>query len=142
MPPATSDQLLRLLVENAYLVYDSCMVGNPAPKIAERYEAIANPKPGDLVLEVTAGIPRSSGVWDREAIGYLEKVTTERIDALADEKWDEAAEGRPCPTEDCWYVRSLATNTPTRWVNCRFIKVYERRPRPTFGADPPKPEEP
>ena len=110
-------EIIRLLAVSAYYAWYNCLVGSPAPRIAELYRELSNPKVGDLVLE-TSTFGRRFG--RPPTIGRLAKVSREHVNA---EGWEEDADG-PLPFDTFWYLTNL-DGEEERWSNCTFIKVLE-----------------
>ena len=71
MPELLPIEIIRALYASAHVGYMNCMVGNPAPIVADRGARCTKPKPGDMVIEVSCG-PR---YWNseelRSCIGWL-----------------------------------------------------------------------
>jgi hypothetical protein len=92
-----------------YAAYRNCIVGDPAPLVRAYYERATNPRPGDLVVEVTSFLRRFR--LDDEphtAVGRLVSVDRDA---------------------DVWVIASLSAPDaqPTRWANCEWV---------AFPADP------
>jgi hypothetical protein len=105
-----------LLAASAKQVYNSCLVGNPAPSVARRLELLQHPRPGDLVLEISA-----LGVRGREpVVGRL--IGTAKL-SLESPDWDVDADG-PLPLIDYWFIETVFGELQT-WENCKFIRVFE-----------------
>jgi len=131
-------RLLKLIAINAHAAYNSCLVGNPAPRVEAMYQRMITPEPGDLVLE-TSTIWR----WARDSdavacdqlpgLGILKRRALEPImDRAAFD--DMHAHGdywvRPdetlddLPKETVYYIEPLDGTVPEyRWVNANFIRV-------------------
>ena len=123
--------LLDLLITNAYCVWSSQLIGADIPSVHQRFEMIKNPRPGDLVMEVsTIGFREH----DRIRIGYLVKVVREKCpvpDGMTDAEYrGEFEPDEELPTETVHYIRLLvdgADGAECRWTNARFIRVVEDR---------------
>ncbi|MEU3507658.1 hypothetical protein ABZ733_06980 [Streptomyces longwoodensis] len=109
-------------------LHSAVLVGNPAPKVAAMYARMTDPRPGDLVMEIT-----SSGRRDIDAkikgFGILIDHREEWM--TTDEEWtamlaedpglcDEAGRSH----DHAWYVQyGPAPEDVCRWVNCEFIAI-------------------
>jgi len=117
------DRLLELLAINAYVAYRNTLIGNPSTATKRYYERVSNPKPGDLVLEITN---RGARVIDR--IGRLLSVGVENPppEEVSEDDYDEAEWGRPWPPyqERTWRIETL-DGREFRWWNANFIVIPE-----------------
>jgi len=52
-PPIIDRPTKRLIAQIVWELWNSVLVGSPAPKIQERYERMHNPQWGDLVVEMS-----------------------------------------------------------------------------------------
>lgn len=109
------ERMARLLAASAYLLYRSCDVGNPAPSVRRRLMQIVSPRPGDLVLEISA-----LGAKRDPALGRL----VGRGELPIGGEWDEEVEKRPRPLEEFWFIETLHGELQ-KWNDCRFIRVFE-----------------
>jgi hypothetical protein len=94
---------------------------------------MTSPQSGDLVLIGSA--PSGKPV---ELVGTLVEIERLRIDRGwgDDGTWDEEAEGRPCPTEPIYVLRTLDGGT-FRWENVSVHALPLRRfPARTMIDDP------
>jgi hypothetical protein len=134
--PASPNQVAYLLCCAAAHMRSCCMVGNPAPAVRAFYERIRDPRPGDWVMETTTlgGAPREVvGLRPIPADDYTRRVG--RLKTVCREpypSWDEEREGEPAPTEEVFYVESLAGEL-VRWVNASFVAI----PTDPYEVSPP-----
>lgn len=126
--PITLDEALKMLVETAERLHYACLSSSSAPTMMSVREDLRNPKPGDIVLEITrhkfegsmlgrllfvAGrAPRTNGEWE---------------EALAAGYWKMPPPARS--NGPYWYVDPLDGSQRARWEDCQFIKI------PTSPAD-------
>ena len=81
-----------------------------------------NVRVGDLVLEMSH---RARANYDaRTTLGTLIAIEQRRTDAALpdDEKWNEADEGRPCPTETAYVICDMRGDMIT-WTNASFYAL-------------------
>jgi hypothetical protein len=110
----TEEQLLQIAAVSAYAVYSACLVGNPAPKVQSLLAALEDLRPGDWVLEISAGCWRDP----ENALGRLLRIDWEPVRPAEPEFGETAA-----PTEQVVYLETLA-GQEFRWHNARFIRVF------------------
>lgn len=127
----TELQILRALAVAGYQAYSMSLVGNPAPSVRRYYERVTEPRPGDLVLEITTF---GRDPWAAAGLGELLEVTEEPIMSEdehhamiregnyfkhPDEKYDAV------PIERVQYIEPLDPDLPRRfrWVNAEFIAL-------------------
>lgn len=105
---------------SAIVAYDNALAGN-APNQRRAMERLSSPWFGDLVVEITTFFRTDRPKLD--AVGWLLRKTQEKID-FGDPGfvWDEAAEGRPHPTEEVVYIETL-DGREFRWTNAKFIAI-------------------
>lgn len=121
-PLASDSQLLQLLIASAYAAYTSSLIGGPS--IAhERFEFFKNPKPGDLVMEVSSMFMRSH---DAYRIGYLVSDAMEPYGT--DEWWEEnkADYDGKRPQERTYRIKRLIGGEEFRWTNASMIRVVTK----------------
>jgi hypothetical protein len=130
-------RLVRLVAINAYASWHNTVVGNPAPRVAELYEKLSDPRPGDLVLETStvwrwARSAYEAPLDEYPALGTLmRKVEEPVVDQEALDKMHASGdywlrEGETLadiPTETVWYIVPLADTQERRWTNASFIRV-------------------
>lgn len=111
-------------------LYSACLVGNPAPIVAEMYAWMKRVKPGDLVIEWAMGTsPRVDPNLRLMALGYLIEHRDEWAESEAD--WKAfAVEDPASATEDnratdhAWYIQYGPDPADVcRWTNCNFMRV-------------------
>lgn len=129
--PETPTELVKLLAWATLELWDACVVGNPAPRVQEIYEEMSNPKPGDIVLEISSAGQRE---WPQgKHLGRL----LLRCKAMprTEEEWTEA-EGAGDWKMDSrrgygpyWYVDPLDGSQRRRWSNAQFIRVPSAQER-------------
>lgn len=120
--PLDLERLATTLRRSIYNAYMATLVGD-APEVTKRYyKRASKPQIGDLVTEATTiGGMRHDNATDLDGVGILEDVTWEPVDfGDPDFVWDEAEEGRPHPTEQVFYIRTL-DGRRFRWVNANFV---------------------
>jgi hypothetical protein len=130
----TTERLLYLLALNGYQAYRHTVVGNPAPQVANTFDRLTHPVPGDLVLEISTcqrwlHSDRSPG----HALGWLLRVvqepvmTQDGLDQLHQEGdyFDTPDETiATIPTEKVFYVKPLDGSIESaRWIDADFIVV-------------------
>jgi hypothetical protein len=94
-----------------------------APAYGGRWRRLQEPRPGDLVAEVST-LYRDNAI---DAVGRLTRVQQDPVDyGEGADPWDEAAEGRPHPTETVYYIRTL-DGREMRWTNAKFVAAGPRR---------------
>jgi hypothetical protein len=102
----------RLIEALAYNLYRATIVGDPAPFVRELGTRMANPQPGDLVLETTTlRRPNSYGA----RLGRLLRIVDEPFPDWPDDEGD-------APLERVWYI-TLPDGREYRWTNASFIAV-------------------
>jgi hypothetical protein len=95
------------LLANAMLaLWDACLVGNPAPRVAEMYERMRHPVIGDVVLETTTVWHKD---WPERALGRLTAVGPE-----------PGYPGALMYTIESLYFPDRA---PTHWTNATLIAL-------------------
>jgi hypothetical protein len=116
-----------MMIGTARALHSATLVGIPAPKVAEMYARMRDPRPGDLVLELTN---RRQDV-DTQIKGFGILVAHRDEWASTDEEWAQAVTGDADldPVDDrfhdhAWYVQyGPSDGDVCRWVNCDFIAV-------------------
>lgn len=124
-PPSESPkEFARLLAFTTLALYDACLVGNPAPSVQRQYDEMKNPRPGDLVLEISS---RGRETWPGAALGHLRfvckakpRTAEELVEAEADGyfKMDSARGHGPY-----WLVDPIDGSQRTYWTNAHFIRI-------------------
>lgn len=113
----------RMMIATARALYDAVLVGNPVPKVARMYTRMANPRAGDLVLEVS----HFSRDEDTEAKGFGILMAQRTEWAQTDEEWaavTESGYAGPRTLDEAWYVQyGPAATDVCRWTNCQFVAV-------------------
>jgi hypothetical protein len=108
--------LLALVCTNAYRAYCATLHGCTAPVTRELFDEAQDPKPGDLVIEISIiHYPER----DEARFGRLLQVTREPIP-------DADPDYEVPPTERVQYI-VLHDGRLYRWVNAGFVKVLEER---------------
>lgn len=98
----------KMMVAMTKNLHRACLVGDPSPIVAKMYEKISNPKPGDLVVEIT-----SHHEVEYRGFGIL-------IERRVEETFISVDEGQY--SETVWYVQyGPKKNDVVRWTNCMFI---------------------
>jgi len=118
-----------MMLGTARALHSAVLVGNPAPKVAEMYARMTDPRPGDLVMEVTSFF-RTRDV-DTKIKGFGILIDHRDEWASTDEEWaaELAGDADLDPVADrfrdhAWYVQyGPAAEDVCRWVNCEFIAV-------------------
>lgn len=103
-------KLLTLLAFNAFQVYDSCLVGNPVPKVERKLVEIQSYTPGDYVLEVSFLPDLSNPI---EAYARLKNSVGVYL-----------GRGSTREEENAHFLQALNGKLIV-WTNCRFIKILE-----------------
>jgi hypothetical protein len=116
--------LIRFIACNAYLVYDSCLTGNPSSKVSQRFKKISHPEPGDYVLEISS-FDCEYDVGNR--VGILIQITQEPIwdwNSMDEEtkRLNEYNVPEDIPKDKYYYIETLEGKLQ-RWHNCQFIKI-------------------
>jgi hypothetical protein len=121
----TLNRLLRLLAVNAHQAYLLSLGGNPSGRQRDTCEAMRNPKPGDVVLEISTFYRRS--IEERNCVGVLDRIAMEEVDFPGDTREEILAQfDGVWPTERVWYLRGYDGNEH-RWTNAAFIAVIEEQ---------------
>jgi hypothetical protein len=115
------------LIGMARLLYDATRVGDPAPVTAAVHHRVTNPRPGDLVVEVSVLYGRTPESRIK-GLGILVEKRKEWYET--DEEYAEAlAEGamtadEPRFTDTAWYVQyGPSAGDICRWTECKFIAL-------------------
>lgn len=80
------------------------------------YEHMANPQPGDFVMEQSTALMPSRPALD--GVGELLRVTEENRTVA---EWDIESDG-PIPKERVFYIKTF-DGREYRWTNASFVKV-------------------
>lgn len=119
-----TEELEKLARDTALSIYNSyrnVLVGTAPQCVHDLYARFRDVRPGDLVLETTAFLMPGRSALD--GLGYLLRETWEPVVfSDPDFVWDEKAEGKPHPTERCYYIRTL-DGREFRWTNASFISA-------------------
>lgn len=102
--PTDYRDVVKLLALNAYAAWSSALRAAHSPGGSARYERLAHPQPGDLVLETTRGVTTlMRDTWDEHgrALGWMHPPQNAGDDCVV-----EALDG-----------------TITNWSNARFVAV-------------------
>lgn len=118
-----------MMIGTARALHSAVLVGSPAPKVAEMYARMTDPRPGDLVMEVTSFFRARDVDTKIKGFGILidhreEWMTTEEEWAamLAEDPGLRGEEDRG--HDHAWYVQyGPAAEDVCRWTNCEFIAV-------------------
>jgi hypothetical protein len=116
-----------LMIDTARALHSAALVGNPAPKVAEMYARMSDPRPGDLVMEVTS-LFRLRDV-DTRIKGFGILVEHRKEWAETDAEWEAMVEAGEVGeddrfVDDAWYVQyGPAAEDVCRWTNCQFVAV-------------------
>ncbi len=126
------NRLLAMLVATVHEVWDSVLVGQPAPLVAERYRRMASPRLGDWVLVTAVGprtdpylrVGRWAGWWT-----YLHWLEGD------ERRWAEEGGHLPFMVEEV-YGLELIDGAPMNWTNVTLLTIpptlsdhmRERRP--------------
>lgn len=89
------------ILELGKTLWSAVCVGNPCPHVEKLHRRMTNPRPGDLVMEITD--------FTRLTCGWLEKVAEERIGTSDNE-------------ERAFYIIRPG-GYRERWVNAEFIAL-------------------
>lgn len=115
-----------MMIGTARALHSATLVGNPAPKVAEMSARMRNPRPGDLVLELTN---RRQDV-DTQIKGFGILVEHRNEWASTDDEWAATCAEDPDVRADerfhdhAWYVQyGPAAEDVCRWTNCEFIAI-------------------
>lgn len=108
------DTIISLLMTSARELWSRTLDGERSAWTEAMYHVLSNPRPGDLVLEITR---RSN---DLSRFGRLLRIVKEPIEG----EWDEAVDG-PRPSDTYWYIEN-ANGEECKWYNCQFIRVLEQ----------------
>lgn len=108
-------ELLYTFAEN----WHSLLAANNCPRVNAIAERARHPQVGDLVFETTHRLGARNA--DMAAtLGVL--LAVEDRPLYAAEEWDEATEGKPCPTETVYVLRTLDGRRFT-WTNASIIAL-------------------
>jgi hypothetical protein len=95
------------------------LVGNNCPRVNAVSERARRPRGGDLVFERTHRLGARNA--DMAAtLGVL--LAVEQRPLYPPGEWDEAAEGRPCPAETTYVIRTLDGRRFT-WTNASLVAL-------------------
>lgn len=132
------EKLAREVATALYNAYSNTLVGRAPQCVFDLGDRFKDVRAGDLVVEVTTCLMRN-GRPAIDAVGHLLRITEEPVDFGDPEfVWDEKAEGRPHPTERCYYIRTL-DGREFRWTNASFISAPSEWPmRGSDGEDQPR----
>lgn len=108
------DTLVELLAANAFIAYWNTVGEHQSVAQAHYFKRMGDPKPGDLVLEM-------SSLNQQPAINRLGRLISVEKEPYPD--WDES-EGE-APSRDVWTIKTL-DGRMFRWENCRFCVVPEK----------------
>ena len=87
-------------------LYRATLAGNAAPAVQQLGQRMRNPRPGDLVLEVSSWLG-----FDPDSIGRLKRVT-----------------GNVSDGSDVWHVEPLSKpGHEVTWGNVEFVSLPDRR---------------
>jgi hypothetical protein len=118
-----------MMIGTARALHSACLVGNPAPIVADMYARMRDPQPGDLVMEL--GVPFRRSNPDGQIKGFGILIAHRDEWASTDEEWAAALAEEPDFTADedrlhdhAWYVQyGPAAEDVCRWTNCEFIAI-------------------
>lgn len=117
-----------MMIGTARALNSACLVGNPAPVVADMYARMRDPRPGDLVMET--GTPFRRNDPDAQIKGFGILIGHREEWASTDEEWAAACAEDPDVREDerfhdhAWYVQyGPAAEDVCRWTNCEFIAI-------------------
>lgn len=110
------------LVEMLYTMAENwsrILIGNNCPAVNAVAERARHPRVGDLVFETSHQL----GARNADMVATLGVLLAiEKRPLYTPEEWDEAAEGRPCPTEKAYVIRDL-TGRRFTWTNASLIAL-------------------
>ncbi len=110
-----------MLRETAYNLWSACLCSGP-PMLNKLFDELKNPKPGDLVMEVTTH--RMKSMNPIEGIGTLVKITREPIFTRERAIENGYGENEEIPEEEVWTIKLVfGDGRELRWKNASFIKV-------------------
>lgn len=128
---ATDDQAIArrlMMIGTVRALYSACLVGNPAPVVAEMWARMTDPRPGDLVMET--GTPFRKSDPDAQIKGFGILIAHREEWASTDEEWAATRAEDPDVREDerfhdhAWYVQyGPSAEDVCRWTDCEFIAV-------------------
>ena len=115
-------EAVKLLKGCAYELWRASLCAGPQ-SIRDLFNELKNPKPGDLVMEVTTHLMKSRDPL--EGIGRLVAVGDAPYYATRDEARAAGIEdNEPIPTRQVWDITlDFDDGRPFRWENAMFIKV-------------------
>jgi hypothetical protein len=121
----------KLIATIGYNLYRTTSVGNPAPIVKTLGDRMRDPRPGDLVLEVSSIYWKmKQEPFDASNLGFLTRTAMEPV--FTEEEWNEEPElghdNQPlpygaCPTEKVYYINRLDGKGEVRWHNAAFIAL-------------------
>lgn len=107
--------LLYTMAEN----YTDLFAANNSPRVNAIGERARRPQVGDFVFETSHRLGERNAHMPA-TLGVL--LAIEHRPLYPAEEWDEAREGRPCPTEKVYVVRTLDGNQFS-WTNARLMAL-------------------
>lgn len=121
MTKTTMIDLAFFLAQTANMLWNCVLCPDQTSDQFRVYEFMRLPQPGSLVFENSSGLIQlkrgnKEGVF--KAVGWIDAMTREPIET----EWDEEHEGRPKPTENVVYIRTL-DGERVRWTNCAFLAI-------------------
>jgi hypothetical protein len=114
------DAILSLLMTSALELWSRTLDGGRSASTEAMYLVLSNPRPGDLVLEITTR--------RHDGFGRLLRIVEEPWQG----EWNEKQDG-PRPKCEYWFIETV-DGYEQRWSNCRFIRVLERHIDPVDEA--------
>lgn len=118
MSAPTTKETAAFLCAAGYAAYCGTLTGRPG--VPGLFEWMKDPKPGDLVLEVTS-ICRTDDIY---RVGTLLRIEIGWFHD--DDKWEQVKgewnADEPRPTDTYWVIETL-DGYEYRWSNCSFIKL-------------------
>jgi hypothetical protein len=110
-----AEQFARIIWQATMAAWDLCLGGHDWPAKKEMRERMKFPRPGDMVVEASAGLRKLDCAM---AVGWLVREAREPIEV---DEWNVEEDG-PIPLEKVVYITAI-DGRDARWVDCEFFQV-------------------
>lgn len=117
IPLEQKRQLATLCME----LWSSVLVGNPAPRVAERLKRMENPRPGDFVIECSTIYALLNGRYDQETAESL--WDSQLVKFVREDTIVHRYEGDPGSYPEKAFVCEKPDGAEFNWTNAQLIAV-------------------